>query len=129
MVSGEMVVLYILRGTHIGHTMGIWGPKLGELKELGFPEKTNEKMKRAEEIIADAGEPFPLEWRSVILFEGKISIDTWGLGSSRVRCTFTLRSTPYSFGIENMEKSPDPSVLCWFFWGKILPQGLVTGID
>ena len=54
MVSGEMVVLWA-EGT-------------------GTPRKTNEKMERAEEIISDPGEHFPLEHRFVILFEGKISI-------------------------------------------------------
>lgn len=63
---------------YYGDIMGTEGRGAGE---LGFPDrKTNEKMKRAEEIISDAGEHFPLERGFVILFEGKIFIDTWGLG-------------------------------------------------
>lgn len=69
------------------------GTEVRGAEGTGTARKTNEKMERAEEITSDSGEHFPLEQRFVILFEGKISIDTWGLGSSRVRCTFALLHT------------------------------------
>lgn len=73
-------------------TMGIWGPKSAELKELGFSgRKINEKMEGAEKIISDAGEHFLLERRFVIILRGKYP-SIWGLGSSR-RYTFVLLHT------------------------------------
>lgn len=85
---------YNMRDPHWPYpwTMGIWGPKSAELKELGFSgRKINEKMEGAEKIISDAGEHFLLERRFVIILRGKYP-SIWGLGSSR-RYTFVLLHT------------------------------------
>lgn len=63
-----------MRDPHWPYYYGDMGTEVRGAEGTGTPRKTNEKMERAEEIISDPGEHFPLEHRFVILFEGKISI-------------------------------------------------------